>query len=199
MNIEKEISYFNYLMGVNILKTLFDNTLIKDNNINYEFCDYLSRKYIKSDEYKDINLTSEDSLKKWLEQRGKYIKSLYFFVISKKLINNEIKINDITESYNEFVINKKEDNNILYNGNLKILETGENNNQKIVLIEKDNNGIKEYLVAYDYRIENNNLTWNKAYFYSTNEERARLDFKNAIKEKDVYNLFEIKQDIGAIH
>ena len=199
MNIEKEISYFNYLMGVNMLKPLFDNGLIKDNSFNYEFCDYLSRKYIKSDEYKDINLTSEDSLKKWLEQREKYIKSLYLFIISKKLINNEIKINDITESYNEFVVDKKEDNNILYNGNLKILETGENNNQKIVLIEKDNNGIKEYLVAYDYRIENNNLTWNKAYFYSTNEERARLDFRNAIKEKDIYNLFEIKQAIGAIH
>ena len=198
--IEIQVGYFNYLLGINILKNLFENNLIKDINLNYIFCDYLSKKYIKSEEYKNCNVSYEESLKTWIKSRDEFIKSLYYFFISKKLINKEITMNDITERYNEFIKdNNKLDNNILYNGNLKILEVGESNNQKVVLIEKNNNGIKEYLVAYDYRIENNNLTWNKAYFYSTNQERAKLDFKNLINKSDVYNLFELKQDIGAIN
>lgn len=197
--IEMQICYFNYLIGIDILKNLFDKNLINDINLNYRFCDYLSRKYVKSEEYKNCNLSYEESLKQWIESREIYIKSLYFFFISTKLVNKDIEITDITESYNKFIKGNNEQDKIIYNGNLKILEVGENNNQKVVLIEKDNNGVKEYLVAYDYRIENNNLSWNKAYFYSTNEERAKLDFKNAIREKDVYNLFEIKQDIGAIN
>jgi len=196
--IEKQISYFNYLLGTDILKHILNINLEKDLEINYYYFYYISNKYIISEEYLDEKVDYYKSLKSWVQKNNDFIKSSYLFFCSVKLINNNYKINDIVKEYEKILKSISSVlNDDIFNGNLKILNYGVKDNKKFAFIEKSIGDSKEYIIAHDYKINNNLLTWSKAYTYYDNKEKALFDFKELINE-DVYNIYDIKQDIGII-
>ena len=71
---EIKIQYLNFILG-NEIKYYIKNC---DNyDINYEFCDYLSRHFIKSKEFNNKKYAVYVTLKKWLCNNKNKINELY--------------------------------------------------------------------------------------------------------------------------
>lgn len=58
-----------------------------------------------------------------------------------------------------------------------ILETGERGNTPIALVKRENQQVKEYIVAFNYEIKNNKVQWGYGYYYDKDIEKAKADFE----------------------
>lgn len=85
-NEENEISYLNFVLGYDLLNDMFKQSDNPECDISYDFCDYLSRHFIKSDEYQNTNHSTYEMLQKWLEKNKTKIKKEY-----NKYLNGESK------------------------------------------------------------------------------------------------------------
>lgn len=75
-----------------------------------------------------------------------------------------------------------------------ILETGKRGNTPVALIKRENQYIKEYIVAFDYEITNNNVQWGYGYYYDLNIEKAKQDFEKVKAGGNLADTFDVKKD-----
>lgn len=59
---ESEIQYLNFVLGYDLLNDMFRKSKCQECDINYDFCDYLARKFIKSDEYQNTKYSTYEML-----------------------------------------------------------------------------------------------------------------------------------------
>ena len=85
-NEECEISYLNFVLGYDLLNDMLKNSKSPECDISYDFCDYLSRHFIKSDEYQNTNYSTYEMLESWLKTNKSKIKKEY-----TKYLNGESK------------------------------------------------------------------------------------------------------------
>lgn len=74
---ESEIQYLNFVLGYDLLNNMFRKSKCQECDINYDFCDYLSRKFIKSEEYQNTKYSTYEMLEKWINNNKCMIKSEY--------------------------------------------------------------------------------------------------------------------------
>ena len=48
-NEESEIQYLNFVLGYDLLNNFYKDSIYSECDVNYDFSDYLSRKFIKSE------------------------------------------------------------------------------------------------------------------------------------------------------
>lgn len=59
-----------------------------------------------------------------------------------------------------------------------ILETGERNNDKVALVEhRFQDGTKEYIVAFNYEVNDKKVDWGYGYYYGDDLKKAKEDFE----------------------
>ena len=126
-NEESEINYLNFVLGYDLLNSMFKNSKYPECDLSYDFCDYLSRKFIKSDEYENTKFSTYEMLTKWLDTNKKQIEKEYQEDLEKR---EEIKENKqdikwgVEEVYDEYKIKLKEVENIRELGeNLYAIDT----------------------------------------------------------------------------
>lgn len=76
-NEENEISYLNFVLGYDLLNNMLKQSDNPECDISYDFCDYLSRHFIKSDEYQNTNYSTYEMLQSWLDKNKCKIKKEY--------------------------------------------------------------------------------------------------------------------------
>lgn len=143
---QNEISYIAFVLGYDLINETITNAENQECDTNYDFCNYLARKFMETDYYKNIRYSTYDSLKNWVEDNIEAIKSEHLFFT-------------------------KQDNKV-------IIEVGKRNNEPVALIKhyfKD--GTKEYIVAFNYKVDNIKVDWSYGYYYSNNLSKAKEDFE----------------------
>lgn len=81
------------------------------------------------------------------------------------------------------------------NDTFSVVDVGYRKEQPVALVEKtfaDNS--KEYIIAFDYSIENDNIDWGYGYYYNENIDKAKEDFARVLKGENLADTFENKED-----
>lgn len=170
-NEESEINYLNFVLGYDLLNDMFKKSKNPECDISYDFCDYLSRHFIKSEEYQNTNYSTYDMLVKWLENNKNKIKQDY-----KDFIDGDVKSK--TRS--------------LDNG-IYVIDLGYRREQPVALVEKSYEDFKEYIIAINYKIKDNKIEWGYGYYYDNNINKAREDFQKVISGGSLTNTFDKKE------
>lgn len=84
---ENEIHYISFVLGYDLLNKMLSKDQIEC-DISYDFCDYLARKFIKTDYYKNERKSTYDNLQEWVNDNRDIIKSeqLVYSKLDDKLI-----------------------------------------------------------------------------------------------------------------
>jgi len=81
---ESEIQYLNFVLGYDLLNNMFKKSNCQECDINYDFCDYLSRKFIVSEEYHNTKYSTYEMLDKWIKNNKSMIKREYEIFLGEK-------------------------------------------------------------------------------------------------------------------
>lgn len=72
-----------------------------------------------------------------------------------------------------------------------VMDVGYRNEEPIALVERTfRNGKKEYIIAFNYEIEDNSINWGYGYYYSDNIEKAKNDFSRVLKGENLADTFD---------
>ena len=80
---QSDVSYIAFVLGYDLLNEMITNSEVKECDINYDFCNYLARKFIETDYYKDEWHSTYDNLRDWVEDNTDNIKSEHLFFTGK--------------------------------------------------------------------------------------------------------------------
>lgn len=80
---ESEVNYIVFVLGYDLLNEMITNSEVKECDTNYDFCNYLAKKFIETDYYKDEWHSTYDNLRDWLEDNTDNIKSEHLFFTGK--------------------------------------------------------------------------------------------------------------------
>lgn len=156
---QSEISYISFILGYDFLNKMFTNSEVQECDINYDFANYLSNKFMETAYYKNSLKSTYDSLCEWIEENEAIIKSEFLF---------------FTEQENKV-----------------ILEIGKRKEQNVALVENYlEDGKKEYIIAFNYEVEDKKVNWSYGYYYNGNLEKAREDFEYVKSGGSLYNTFD---------
>lgn len=70
-----------------------------------------------------------------------------------------------------------------------ILETGERRGTPVALVKRENEQVKEYIIAFGYEITDNKVQWGYGYYYDKNIEKAKTDFEKVKAGGDLSDTF----------
>lgn len=143
---QNEISYIAFVLGYDLINETLTNSETPECDTNYDFCNYLAKKFMETDYYKNMRYSTYDSLRNWVEDNADIIKSEHLFFT-------------------------KQDNKVF-------IEVGKRNNEPVALVEhyfKD--GTKEYIVAFNYKVDDKKVDWGYGYYYSNDLDKAKEDFE----------------------
>lgn len=100
------------------------------------------------------------------------------------------KFKEIASMYLDIAKHMQEQSNDYKNG-MKILETGNRENQPVALVERTfNDGKKEYIIGFNYEIKDNSIEWGYGYYYSDNIKKAKDDFNRVLNGGNLDNTFQ---------
>lgn len=71
-----------------------------------------------------------------------------------------------------------------------ILETGERRDTPVALVKRENEQVKEYIIAFNYEIANNKVQWGYGYYYDQNIEKAKADFEKVKAGESLADTFK---------
>lgn len=78
--------------------------------------------------------------------------------------------------------------------NKHILEIGQRNNEKVALVErKFEDGTKEYIIAFHYKVDDEKLEWDYGYYYADNITKAKKDFEKVKAGGNLADTFDKKK------
>lgn len=150
-NEESEIQYLNFVLGYDLLNNFYKDYIYSECDVNYDFSDYLSRKFIKSEEYQNTKYSTYEMLEKWLKNNMKSIKKEYEEFIGKAkdiyVVGNYICIVD---DYN--YDNPKESIVMIYKNN-KDYRNGDYLEQVSLSNDNIRKNIKDYIID-TYNVKN---------------------------------------------
>lgn len=143
---QSEVSYIVFVLGYDLLNEMITKSEFPECDTNYDFCNYLAKKFMATEYYKNEWHSTYDNLKDWINDNTDIIKSEHLFFTNQ-------------------------DNKV-------IVEVGKRNNEPVALVEhyfKD--GTKEYIVAFNYTVEDKKVNWGYGYYYSNDLDKAKEDFE----------------------
>lgn len=74
-----------------------------------------------------------------------------------------------------------------------LIDVGYRNDIPIALVEKHYNENVEYIIAFNYKIDNNKINWGYGYYYNKNIGKAMEDFKKVLAGHNLADTFFKKE------
>lgn len=80
-----------------------------------------------------------------------------------------------------------------FDNGMYVMDVGYRREQPVALVERTfSNGSKEYIIAFSYKVKDNKLDWGYGYYYDTNLEKAKQDFKKVLSGGNLADTFSKK-------
>ena len=168
IDVPSERAYLNFVLGYDLLQDMLKKSDKPECDISYDFCDYVSGKFMKSEEYRNTRHSTYEMLEQWIRD-------------NKNLIQYE---------YNDFIGKEYE----TYNDKTVLL-TGDRNGQPIVLVERVVDEKPEYIIGINYEIKDNNLSWGYGYYYDDDIKKALNDYQKVIEGGNLADTFIKKEEL----
>ncbi|MBQ8424842.1 MAG: hypothetical protein IJY25_00910 [Bacilli bacterium] len=168
IDVPSERAYLNFVLGYDFLQDMLKNSDNPECDISYDFCDYVSAKFMKSEEYRNTRYSTYEMLEQWIRDNKNLIQYEYNDFIGKEY-----------ESYND----------------MTVLLTGDRNGQPIVLVERVVDEKPEYIIGINYEIKDNNLSWGYGYYYSDDIKKALNDYQKVIEGGNLADTFVKKEEL----
>jgi len=167
VDVPSEKAYLNFVLGYDLLQDMLKKSDKPECDISYDFCDYVSGKFMKSEEYRNPRYSTYEMLEQWINDNKDYIQYEYNDFIGKEY-----------ENYNDKTLIFK----------------GDRNGQPIALVERVVEEQPEYIIAFNYEIKDNQLSWGYGYYYDNDIKKALKDYHTAISGGNLVNTFETKNE-----
>ncbi len=149
-NEESEIQYLNFILGYDLLNDFYKKSVCTECDVNYDFSDYLSRKFIKSEEYQNTKNSTYEMLESWLRTNMKLIKKEYMEFIGKS--KDIYKVGDYICTIDDYNYDNPKESIVMIYKNKKDYINGDYLEQ--VSLSNDNmlNSISDY-IRHTYNVK----------------------------------------------
>lgn len=91
IDVQSEKAYLSFVLGYDFLQDMLKKSGISECDINYDFCNYVSSKFLESEEYKNTRHSTYEMLEQWLNENEEQIKEDYIHFIEKGIDGIEEK------------------------------------------------------------------------------------------------------------
>ena len=91
IDVQSEKAYLSFVLGYDFLQDMLKKSGTPECDINYDFCNYVSSKFLESEEYKNTRHSTYEMLQQWLNENKEQIKEDYIHFIEKGIDGIEEK------------------------------------------------------------------------------------------------------------
>lgn len=166
--IESEKAYFTFVLGYDLLNDMLKKSSTPENDISYDFCNMIAEEFLKSEEYKNVKYSSYEMLESWVNDNKNFIKNQHDLFVGESSSNKTRK---------------------LENG-MYVIDVGYRKEQPVALVKKDTDYGLEYIVAFNYKIDNDRINWAYGSYYGDDFTKAKQDFDKVLNGGNLSKTFE---------
>lgn len=166
--IESEKAYFTFVLGYDLLNDMLKKSSTPENDISYDFCNMVAEEFLKSEEYKNEKYSSYEILESWVNDNKNFIKNQHDLFVGKSSSNKTRKLG---------------------NG-MYVIDVGYRKEQPVALVKKDTDYGLEYIVAFNYKIDNDRINWAYGSYYGDDFTKAKQDFDKVLNGGNLSKTFE---------
>lgn len=166
--IESEKAYFTFVLGYDLLNDMLKKSSTSENDISYDFCNMVAEEFLKSEEYKNEKYSSYEMLESWVNDNKSFIKNQHDLFVGESSSNKTRK---------------------LENG-MYVIDVGYRKEQPVALVKKDTDYGLEYIVAFNYKIDNDRINWAYGSYYGDDFTKAKQDFDKVLNGGNLSKTFE---------
>lgn len=166
--IESEKAYFTFVLGYDLLNDMLKKSSTPENDISYDFCNMVAEEFLKSEEYKNVKYSSYEMLESWVNDNKNFIKNQHDLFVGESSSNKTRK---------------------LENG-MYVIDVGYRKEQPVALVKKDTDYGLEYIVAFNYKIDNDRINWAYGSYYGDDFTKAKQDFDKVLNGGNLSKTFE---------
>ena len=166
--IESEKAYFTFVLGYDLLNDMLKKSSTPENDISYDFCNMVAEEFLKSEEYKNVKYSSYEMLESWLNDNKNFIKNQHDLFVGESSSNKTRKLG---------------------NG-MYLIDVGYRKEQPVALVKKETDYGLEYIVAFNYKIDNDRINWAYGSYYGDDFTKAKQDFDKVLNGGNLSKTFE---------
>lgn len=166
--IESEKAYFTFVLGYDLLNDMLKKSSTPENDISYDFCNMVAEEFLKSEEYKNVKYSSYEILESWVNDNKNFIKNQHDLFVGESSSNKTRKLG---------------------NG-MYVIDVGYRKEQPVALVKKDTDYGLEYIVAFNYKIDNDRINWAYGSYYGDDFTKAKQDFDKVLNGGNLSKTFE---------
>lgn len=166
--IESEKAYFTFVLGYDLLNDMLKKSSTPENDISYDFCNMVAEEFLKSEEYKNVKYSSYEMLESWVNDNKNFIKNQHDLFVGESSSNKTRKLG---------------------NG-MYVIDVGYRKEQPVALVKKDTDYGLEYIVAFNYKIDNDRINWAYGSYYGDDFTKAKQDFDKVLNGENLSKTFE---------
>lgn len=166
--IESEKAYFTFVLGYDLLNDMLKKSSTPENDISYDFCNMIAEEFLKSEEYKNVKYSSYEMLESWVNDNKNFIKNQHDLFVGESSSNKTRKLG---------------------NG-MYVIDVGYRKEQPVALVKKDTDYGLEYIVAFNYKIDNDQINWAYGSYYGDDFTKAKQDFDKVLNGGNLSKTFE---------
>lgn len=166
--IESEKAYFTFVLGYDLLNDMLKKSSTPENDISYDFCNMVAEEFLKSEEYKNVKYSSYEMLESWVNDNKNFIKNQHDLFVGESSSNKTRKLG---------------------NG-MYLIDVGYRKEQPVALVKKETDYGLEYIVAFNYKIDNDRINWAYGSYYGDDFTKAKQDFDKVLNGGNLSKNFE---------
>lgn len=166
--IESEKAYFTFVLGYDLLNDMLKKSSTPENDISYDFCNMVAEEFLKSEEYKNLKYSSYEMLESWVNDNKNFIKNQHDLFVGESSSNKTRKLG---------------------NG-MYLIDVGYRKEQPVALVKKETDYGLEYIVAFNYKIDNDRINWAYGSYYGDDFTKAKQDFDKVLNGGNLSKTFE---------
>lgn len=166
--IESEKAYFTFVLGYDLLNDMLKKSSTPENDISYDFCNMVAEDFLKSEEYKNLKYSSYEMLESWVNDNKNFIKNQHDLFVGESSSNKTRKLG---------------------NG-MYLIDVGYRKEQPVALVKKETDYGLEYIVAFNYKIDNDRINWAYGSYYGDDFTKAKQDFDKVLNGGNLSKTFE---------
>ena len=166
--ITSEKAYFTFVLGYDLLNDMLTKSSTSENDISYDFCNTIAEQFLKSEEYRNEKYSSYEMLEYWVNNNKNYIKNQHDLFFEQKSNNKIGKLED----------------------GITVISVGYRDEQPVALVKRETDYGVEYVVAFNYEIDNDQINWAYGSYYGTDLPKAKQDFNKVLNGGTLYKTFD---------
>lgn len=100
------------------------------------------------------------------------------------------KVNENVGTIEELLTSKTKNKTRQLDDNMYVIDVGYRNKEPIALVQKTTKYGKEYIIGFNYEITDNKIQWEYGYYYDTDINKAKSDFKKVLAGENLADTFK---------